>query len=206
MPRVHFVHGILDPLGTSWLLNLVPYFKAAGFDCRVPDYGLITAVETRIVNPLIERALKPYMEPGDIYVGHSNGCAIGYDLMRGGCQFAAVAFINAALERQILVTPPTKLFVYFNQGDLATEAAVIGESLGLVSPVWGEMGHSGYEGTSRLVTNVNCSTPPDGLPLLFGHSDMGTPGKLARWAPRVLADIQSALNLSPNPIHEALTP
>jgi hypothetical protein len=51
----------------------------AGFDVRVPDYGLITAAETRIVNPLIVRTLPPYVEAGDVCVGHSNGCAIGYD-------------------------------------------------------------------------------------------------------------------------------
>lgn len=183
----------MDPVGTSWLLRLVPYFQAAGFECRVPDYGLITALETRIVNPLIERTMRPYIEPGDVFIGHSNGCAIGYDLMTGGAGFRAAAFINAALERNIKVPAGTWLDVYFNEGDRATEAAAVAEALGWVSPVWGEMGHSGYDGDAPLVSNVDCGHPSNPFLPLSGHSDMGTPAKLAQWGPYVLSMIKAAL-------------
>lgn len=192
--RVHFVHGILDRVGTSGLLGLVRYFQAAGFECRVPDYGLIDALETRIVNPIIERCLRPYIEPGDVYVGHSNGCAIGYDLMSGGAGFRAVAFINAALEQNIKVPAGTWVDVYYNEGDIATEAAVVAECLSIVSPVWGEMGHAGYDGDNPLVHNVDCGRPAmPGFPPVSGHSDIFTPGKLLIWGPYIVSLIKAAL-------------
>ena len=154
--RVHVVHGILDPVGTSGLLGLVPYLKSAGFDCRVPDYGLITACETRVANPLIVRSLLPYVEPGDVYVGHSNGCAIGYDLVQHGFKPAGMVLINAALKRDITLDAGTWADVYYNAGDDATVAAQLAVRLGIVDPVWGEMGHAGYSGSDPRVMNVNC--------------------------------------------------
>jgi len=196
--RVHVVHGILDPVGKAGLLKLVPYLQQAGFDVRVPDYGLITAVETRIANPIIVRTLRPYVEPGDLYIGHSNGCAIGYDLIRGeGARPAGVVFINGALERDIELPGPMWADVYYNAGDEATVAAVASAALGLSDPVWGDMGHSGYSGSNPNVTNINCGwvgRKYEGLPLVSGHSDIFTDGKVEAWAPyivnRVLAHIK----------------
>ena len=193
--RVHVVHGIMDPVGTSGLLGLVPYLKAAGFEVCVPDYPLITAVEARVVNPIIEACLRAYIQPGDLYVGHSNGCAIGYQLLTGGVPLGGVAFINAALERY---APPPKgvwMDVYFNHGDDATLAAQVGRDLGLLSPVWGDMGHAGFQGLYAGVTSIDCGTPADlTLPTVSGHSDIFTPAKLRAWGPfitkRILAHCQ----------------
>lgn len=187
--KLHVVHGILTPVGESSLYGLVPYLQRAGFECRVPDYGLITACESKIANPLIWRSLLPYMEPGDIYVGHSNGCAIAYDLVQAGAPFAGLALIDAALERAITLPPGMWADCYFNEGDTATEAAVVAERLGLVDSVWGEMGHAGYEGSNPLIANIDCGHPLPGLPVVSGHSDIFTPAKLAAWAPFIVERI-----------------
>jgi hypothetical protein len=193
--RVHVVHGILDPVGKAGLLKLVPYLQQAGFDVRVPDYGLITAVETRIANPLIVRTLRPYIEPGDLYIGHSNGCAIGYDLITAGARPAGVVFINAALKRDIELPGPMWADVYYNAGDEATVAAVASAALGLSDPVWGDMGHAGalHDPTGRIIS-LDCGGPCKWLPVVSGHSDIFTEGKIEAWAPfileRVLAHIK----------------
>lgn len=202
--RVHVVHGILDPVGKAGLLQLVPYLQRAGFDVRVPDYGLITAVETRIANPLIVRTLLPYLEPGDLYVGHSNGCAIGYDLVQAGARPAGAVFINAALKRDIELPEPMWADVYYNAGDTATVAAVASAALGLSDPVWGDMGHAGYQGTNPNISNIDCGRRApdilreihgvDDLPEVSGHSDIFTSGKIETWGPyitrRVLARLK----------------
>jgi hypothetical protein len=186
--RVHVVHGILDPVGSAGLLKLVPYLQRAGFDCRVPDYGLITAVETRIANPLIRRTLTPYVEPGDVYIGHSNGCAIGYSLPQP--KLAGMILINAALQCDITLPGQTWADVYFNAGDDATVAAKLAAAIGLADPVWGEMGHAGYSGGEHRIANVDCGNPPDGLPAVSGHSDIFTAGKIEQWAPYIVARIK----------------
>jgi len=196
--RLHLVHGILDPVGRSGLLGLVPYLERAGFDVRVPDYGLITALETRIVNPLLRRTLHPYIEPGDIWIGHSNGCAIGYELSVGleelaPVRFAGCVWINPALERNRSPPAPSWAQVYHNSGDEATVAAVAARELGLADPVWGEMGHAGYDGPDiGRVANIDCGFEP-GMPLVSGHGDIFTPAKLAAWAPFIVERIRSRL-------------
>lgn len=200
--RVHVVHGILDPVGKAGLLKLVPYLQQAGFDVRVPDYGLITAMETRIANPLIVRTLLPYLEPGDLYVGHSNGCAIGYDLITAGARPAGVVFINAALKRNIELPGAMWADVYYNAGDDATVAAVASAALGLSDPVWGDMGHAGpakFDPSGRIA-GIDCGFSgayqglPGDLPKVSGHSDIFTPGKVEAWGPyitkRVLAHLK----------------
>lgn len=203
--RVHVVHGILDPVGSAGLLKLVPYLQQAGFDVRVPDYGLITAVETRIANPIIVRSLRPYVEPGDLYIGHSNGCAIGYDLIRGeGARPAGVVFINAALRRDIELPASMWADVYYNSGDEATVAAVAAARLGLADPVWGDMGHAGYSGSNPAITSIDCGKASKGLavlhdtqdlPAVSGHADIFTSPKVEAWAAYIVNRVLTRLRL-----------
>jgi len=182
----------MDPVGKAGLLTLVPYLRGQGFDVRVPDYGLITALETKIVNPLLFRTLRPYIEPGDVYIGHSNGGAIGYDLVKDGAPFAGLVLIDAALECDI--TLPTGMWadVYYNEGDDATVAAQVAAAFGIVDPVWGEMGHKGYIGTNPLIESRDCghSLP---LPVVSGHSDIFSDGKYQEWDPVITEHVVQRL-------------
>jgi hypothetical protein len=183
--RCHLVHGIRTSGSHQAPEALIPYLAPA--TVFYPDYGYELELTTRLINPMIVGAIEPYIEPGDIFIGHSNGCAIGYDLLQLGAPFAGVVFINAALERQITLPPWLSWCdVYYNQGDTITEAAQLCSSLGLVDPVWGEMGHAGYEGVDARVTSINCAVSA-GLPEVNGHSDIFT--KLAAWGPEILRRI-----------------
>jgi len=178
---VHLIHGI-HTAGPSTLTGFIPLLR----DSRYPDYGYIYGVETRLMNPVIVGTMAPYVAPDDILICHSNGCAIAYDLMNRGVAVAGAIFINAALERNIAL--PAKcpwIDVYFNAGDQITEAAEIAEKLGFVDPVWGEMGHAGYNGLNPDITNIDCGHTAD-MPPLSGHSDFGTPFKFAKWGPFAL--------------------
>jgi hypothetical protein len=152
-----------------------------------PDYGYELAIEVKTINPMIVGSLLPYVQPGDIGIGHSNGCAILYDLLSLGAPFSKLVFINGALETNFLLPPYLKsMDVYFNPGDGITEAAAIAQRLGLVDPNWGELGHLGYTGKDPRVTNFNCGSTVD-MPVVSGHSDLFTPAKLLKWGP-FLAD------------------
>jgi len=173
--------------------GLLPYLAAAGLIFVYPDYGWIAGLETRIVNPLIVRAILPYVQPDDLFIGHSNGCAIGYDLMRLGAPFAGGVFIDGALEQTIVRPPQVKwIDVYYNAGDEITEAAKVAEELGIVDPVWGELGHAGYAGTDAAIANIDCGRTP-GLPVVSGHSDIFTPEHLKSWGPYITARILAHL-------------
>lgn len=174
----------MDPVGTSGLLRLVPYLRQAGFDCKVPDYGLITAEEARIANPLIVRSILPYIEPGDLWVGHSNGCALGYEALQAGAPLAGLVLINAALKRDIELPAGVWAHVYYNAGDDATLAAEAGRRLGLTDPNWGDMGHFGYLGDNPNVMAVDCANRA-GMPRCWGHSDLFSPVPLPAWGPYI---------------------
>lgn len=159
-----------------------------------PDYGWIAGLETRIANPIIVGCLKPYIAPEDVLICHSNGCAIGYDLMNAGIKMAGAVFINAALEQNIIRPAAVGwIDVYFNAGDEITEAAQCAERLGLVDKVWGEMGHAGYAGNDPKISNTNCGATP-GEPFVSGHSDIGTPSKFGWWGPYIEGRVKAHLS------------
>jgi hypothetical protein len=185
---IHLIHGI-HTQGASPVQGLIPYLRTAGFDVRYPDYGWIAGVETRIANPIICGSLRPYIAPDDIVIGHSNGCAIIYDMLRGGLKVAGAAFINAALEQSIQPLAPW-IDVFFNLGDEITEAAKIGAAIGVTDSAWGEMGHAGYSGSDPSIRNYNCGAT-SGMPVVWGHSDFFTPANLTYWAPFLIDRISS---------------
>jgi hypothetical protein len=188
----HLVHGI-HSTGQTPIEALSP-FLPFGSHIAFPDYGFILGLETRVVNPIITGCLRPYISPTDIMIGHSNGCAIIYDLMHSGVAMAGAVFVNAALDPHILrpATVPW-IDVYFNAGDTVTEAAQIGALLGIDDPVWGEMGHSGYVGIDPQIQNTNCGNTP-GLPVVDGHSAFFIPGNLAGWGPYLAQRIAGHLS------------
>jgi hypothetical protein len=189
----HLIHGI-HSTGQTPIEGLGP-FLPFGSHIAYPDYGFILGLETRVVNPIIVGCLRPYIAPTDILIGHSNGCAVIYDLMHSGVAMGGAIFINAALEQNI-IRPSTVpwIDVYFNGGDDITEAAKLGARLGIDDPVWGEMGHAGYSGLDTLIHNTDCAHTP-GMPVVDGHSDFFTPGKLAAWGPYLCTRL--ATHLSP---------
>ena len=179
---VHLIHGIHSQ-GPSTLTGFAPLL----LDYVYPDYGYIYGAETRFVNPALVGAIGAYIKPDDILICHSNGCAIAYGILLRGVRVAGAVFINAALEQNI-VRPPTCpwIDVYFNEGDQITEAAAIAAKIGLSDPVWGMMGHAGYNGADPNICNIDCGATP-GLPVLSGHSDFAVPTHFASWGPWLLA-------------------
>jgi len=185
---IHLIHGIRS-VGDCTVDEMVPYLT--GFEVAYPDYGYILGIETRFVNGLIVGTLAPYIGPDDILICHSNGCAVAYELMHKLPQIGGAVFINAALQRAI-VRPRSCpwIDVYFNAGDQATQLAAVGAVIGVVDPDWGEMGHAGYFGVDKAITNIDCANTP-GMPIVSGHSDIFTAAKLADWAPFIVKRIQA---------------
>ena len=174
---IHLIHGIRTS-GPSPVEGLIPYLPAP---VAYPDYGWVEELETKRLNPVIVGCLIPYIARSDILIGHSNGCAIIYDMLNKGVTCAGAIFINGALEQQIIRPFGCPwIDVYFNAGDEITEAAKLGAELRLTDPVWGEMGHAGYSGTDPAITNIDCGRDP--MPV-SGHSDFFTPEKIQYWGP-----------------------
>jgi hypothetical protein len=189
---IHFIHGIrTEP--TSPVKGLVAYLVAAGLEVTYPDYGYELAIETRVINGMIEGTLLHYIKPGDILIGHSNGCAIAYHLLLMGAPAVGAVFINGALETNIVCPGNCQwLDVYWNAGDDVTEIAKVGEELGIYDGLWGDLGHAGYSGSDPAISSFNCGATIN-MPAVSGHSDFFTPDKLKVWGPYLAGRIKAKL-------------
>ena len=186
--RITLLHGIHTSGSNQPPEALIPYLPPPVF---YPDYGFELAVATRILNPMIEGCIGPYIEPGDVMIGHSNGCAIIYDLLRQGAKPSGLVLINAALEQDITLPAFVQWCdVYYNPGDTVTEAARIAAELGLVDVYWGQMGHGGYKGTDTRVTNINAAATV-GFPSVWGHSAIFDTANLPVWGPEIARRIRA---------------
>jgi hypothetical protein len=185
---IHLLHGI-HTAGPAPIEGLIPYLEPLAI--AYPDYGWILGAETRFINPAVVGTLKPYVNPTDVLICHSNGCAIAYDMMSKGAKVAGAIFINGALNAHF-GRPSTCgwIDIYFNAGDTITEAAALGALLGINDPSWGELGHCGYLGTDPAIKNYNCGATP-GLPTVSGHSDFFTASNLAKWGPFLFKNLQA---------------
>lgn len=190
--NLHALHGIHTPTNDPEVESLLPFLAPLGV-VRYPDYGYILAVETKRINPVIAGSVAPYVGEDDVMVGHSNGCAVIYDLLQMGVKMKGVVFVNGALRQDITLPPCVKFaHVYYNAGDNITEIARCAEMLAIspVDAVWGEMGHAGYIGTDPRVKNFDCSNTI-GLPAISGHSDIFTPAHIAAWGPFIKKQIEN---------------
>jgi len=186
---IHAIHGIETPAGTTTLPDLFPYLEPLG-EIRYPDYGWIGLLDSRRLNPLIVGTLRDYIATGDIIVGHSNGCAIAYDLLQTGVLVRGLVLINGALRRDIQIpTGVDFVHCYWNSGDTITVDAQAGSDLGLCDPNWGDMGHAGYLGSDPRVLNVDCGHTT-GMPAVSGHSAIFDPPNLAAWGAFIAAKLK----------------
>src|SRR5208282_1489437 len=147
-------HGIHTASGQSAMTALFPYL---GEPVAWHDYGWIAALESRRINPVVAGSVRPCISPDDVLIGHSNGCAIIYELIQGGSWPRGVVFINGALRPDFILPKSVKwAHVYWNAGDDYVLLATVGAAEGLVDPSWGDLGHTGYTGADPRVTNYNC--------------------------------------------------
>jgi pimeloyl-ACP methyl ester carboxylesterase len=178
----------------SCVERLIPFLTQAGFTTIFDDYGFILGLETKLANPLVWRSVLPFIEPETVIVGHSNGAAIGYDLMNAGAKVKGCVFINGALDPRITRAVGVDFIdVYYNPGDEITEVAELAERLDITDPIWGQMGHAGYWGSDPLITSINCGATP-GMPVVDGHSAFFEPDNIKAWGPFLAQRLTKAVS------------
>jgi hypothetical protein len=187
---VHLIHGI-HSTNAGLTGRLAPYFRDAGFDVFVRSYGLAFA-SPAILPGLVDwqnrrRAarLAPQIADGDAIVCHSNGAAVAYYIQAEHRALSALILINPALDRDMDFHNVDRVLCLHNAGDDVVSWASI-------APMnhWGSMGRDGYAGSLNNTVNVDCATPPDGLPRLWGHSALWEPKENERaWGPRLAREM-----------------
>lgn len=181
----HLLHGFnVNDGGQGSIDRLKPYLARGGMIPIDHDYGYFGLLDIRLFggNARVAKEVAASVLPGDIGIGHSNGCAILAAAAALGAPFAGLVFINAALDEDCVVSKHVKfVHVYFNDGDYAVWAAQVFK----FKHPWGPMGRVGFKGEDPRYLNIDCS--PD----VQGHSDIFT--KLDKWGPYIVRQIRGAL-------------
>jgi pimeloyl-ACP methyl ester carboxylesterase len=191
--KITLLHGIHTGPSNPAVPGLVPYLGKTQLPVLCPNYGYILGVEAARINPIIAGILDPYIAADDILVGHSNGCAIIYELLKRR-PLHAMVFINPALDSGVPLHALDFhwMDVYFNAGDTATEVAEIAKWAGIAPRTWGDMGHDGYTGKDARVHNIDCGNTM-GMPKVSGHSDLFTVANLSAWGDFIARRIRDTL-------------
>lgn len=146
--------------------QLAAPLRALGYEALILRYGYTllprqTSFKTR-------KAAKQWVvntRPGDIVIGHSNGCALAWEMSHcAGNEADTMVWINPALDADTVPGKSVKrCMVLYNPDDTTVRWAAL-----LPDVIWGEMGRIGYVASdeffgadSRIVNRVHG----------HGHSD-----------------------------------
>jgi pimeloyl-ACP methyl ester carboxylesterase len=192
--RVILLHGFnVRDDGDGTVGKLAPYFEGAGFRVKRPRYGWTFLLGVRYLNPRASRMIADLAEPGDIVVGHSNGCAIAVGAAEHGAPFSAMVLINPALDSDYRFPRQLeRIHIWHSPSDAPVSWARF-----LPWHAWGDMGAVGYRGPfDPRVTSFN---KENGYRISsHAHSDVFAPGKLEFFAPLIVSAIAPAHS---NPNH-----
>lgn len=181
--RVILLHGFnVRDEGIATVGRLAPYFEAAGFRVKRPRYGwTFLLFGVRYMNPRAARMIADMAEPGDVVVGHSNGCAIAVGAAEQGAPFSQLVLINPALDSDHkFPSQLERIHVWHSPSD-----APVRWAKWLPWHTWGDMGAVGYRGP--FDPRVTCYNKQNGFPVSSsGHSDIFASGKLEYFAPLIV--------------------
>ena len=205
--RVILVHGFnVSDGGKGSTDKLRPGLEAQGLEvCEFDTHwrrGLIRdLISVRLDNDKRARRLARSILPGDLLIGHSNGCdlidrANWYLACMAAPPAVACMYLNAALDRDAPLAPQVlSTWVFHTQSD-----RVVGLARRLIGSRWGSMGRDGYhpqKGDEFDTRYTNLTYEHHGLQDM-GHSGvLRTPAGIEAILWRVKFMLQYAATVNP---------
>ena len=146
---IFLLHGFnVSDGGTGSIDKLKPYLR--GEVCEY-DYGWKGLLGVRMANKGLAEKLARMVSPGDVGIGHSNGCAILHLASHMGAKFRKLVYINPALDSDAAPGPHVEsLDVWHSPSDAPVRLA-----RWLPWHAWGDMGAKGYTGPDERVKNFD---------------------------------------------------
>lgn len=191
-PRILIVHGIHHTTNESapdWMDHLVSAFRDTGWDAAKWTYGYAYALLTGIQNPGRAKKLAELIQPGDVVLGHSNGCCLAWMAAELGAPIGGAILLNPALDcDKVMAKQVPWVNLYANHYDEAvplTEFPVLRKLF--FSTPWGEQGRNGISVKDDRYQTVWTDSEP---PRVYGHSGVLAPGAISVWASRMIRDAE----------------
>lgn len=196
--KIHLVHGLHAEQPGGTVVKLEPYFRDAGYDVVVHNYGYAAAATARFLNPIRARRLAKYISPDDVIVGHSNGCALAWMITSGydgwlsdvpPTPCTGLVLVNGALDTDVEFHNVKWVHVYHNAGDETVDLSNF-----MFKHPWGALGKYGYQGEDARVTNIDTGGTAH-MPKVWGHSAIFYPPCADSWGKyietKVTAELQN---------------
>lgn len=185
MPTAHLIHGFnVSDGGARTVGRLRPSLEAAGWRVRLHDYGWTGPLLLRLANRRVVRELQAAIAPGDVVIGHSNGCLIAWQLAECS-RLSAVVCIQPALRRDTRWCTP--VLCLYNRHDWAVRFgrlwARLASRLTRRWHGWGAAGASGFA-PGPNITNWDTADPSVYAPAR-GHSAVFQEPALTLWGSRI---------------------
>lgn len=184
--KITIVHGIHTNDTDGWMYYIRDRFTEAGWDARVWTYGNVNALTTRLFNPGRADNLAAILEPGEVVLGHSNGCTLTY-MASQKVPLGGAILLNPALDRDKVVAPPCPwINLYKNKFDVAVKLAGF-----IPKHPWGPQGREGLLIDDSRYYTVETS---EEYPFAIGHSGILEPEKLPFWTGRIIEDAEARIH------------
>ena len=147
---VWLVHGFNAKNPEKTIGKLRPWLKTYGYKVQLFNYGWLGLLGVRFFNKRIARTLNEFIRPGDVGIGHSNGCAILRRAADMGAPFRQLVWINPALNRDTELSKQIKLCTVLH----TPHDNVVRWAARLPRHEWGDMGYAGYTGDDPRYFNI----------------------------------------------------
>ena len=102
MKTAYLLYGFnVKDFGKGTTGKLRPFLEALGYKVIELKPGFMLRLSVRLCNKRLARFLADTAEKDSLFIGHSNGCAIGLKASQFGAKFSQMVFINPAVIRFI---------------------------------------------------------------------------------------------------------
>lgn len=124
MSRIILVYGFnTSDGGAKTVARLSPYLRRLGYEVITYDYGYRFLLGALVKGKSDAKGLVDLYQPGDIVIGHSNGCKLIAMAIEMGMPVVRTIFIHPALDKDWvppLKHPVQRIDVYYSHLDKAT--------------------------------------------------------------------------------------
>ena len=181
MKICYLLHGIKtrDPerSSISFLRYIMPRFKVIALSYG--NWPVLFAILMPIVNHFVVKAFVRQIRPGQILIGHSNGCTVAYGISQK-LYTKGLVLINPALNSDVEFDPFLEfIHIYWSPNDRVTWLSRL-----MPFSLWGAMGTIGYTGADARVRQFKMCTK---------HTSIGDAEVAVRWGPIIVKNIEDAV-------------
>ena len=185
MKTVYLIHGIKtkdhERSSISFFKYIMPRFKVVPL-----SYGYwpaLLALIMPLINRFVVKKLIKQIHPGQILMGHSNGCTVAYGISN---QFyvKGLVLINPALDEGVVFDPFLEfVHIYWSHDD-----SIVKLSSFMPWSLWGLMGATGYKGNDPRVRQWE---------MPFRHTSIGDAEVAVRWGPIIVSNLEKEVLKNP---------